>query len=157
MRQKEAWEVSLDVSLKLAGASKEGSGIFIRENGAVREITYAEWNEKFPDREPVVATQDEDESSDVYHANITHNLGTMADKAGIYEALWRPEEIGITHAHQLIEPLKAGLATLREKPDYFKQFNPANGWGDYEGLVRFTENYLQACEKYPQAEVSAWR
>lgn len=148
--------MSLDVNLKLAGVSKEGSGIFIREAGAVREITRAEWDEKFPDREPVVAIAD-DESNEVYEDNITHNLGTMADKAGIYEALWRPEEIGITHAHQLIEPLKKGLEWLRNNPDYFKQFNPSNGWGDYEGLVMFTENYLQACEKYPQAEVSAWR
>ena len=26
----------------------------------------------------------------LYDANITHNLGEMAKKAGIYEALWRP-------------------------------------------------------------------
>lgn len=147
--------MSLDVSLRLPGASKEGSGILIRENGSIREITRAEWDEKFPDREPVIAIQGDSES--VYSANITHNLGTMADKAGIYEALWRPEEIGITHAHQLIERLKAGLALLREKPDYFKTFNPSNGWGDYDGLVRFTEQYLEACEQYPQAEVSVSR
>jgi hypothetical protein len=26
----------------------------------------------------------------VYNANITHNLGKMAEKAGLYETLWRP-------------------------------------------------------------------
>jgi len=34
----------------------------------------------------------------VYDANITHNLGAMAEAAGIYKHLWRPEEIGITKA-----------------------------------------------------------
>lgn len=29
----------------------------------------------------------------VFDRNITHNLGNMADKSGIYYALWRPEEI----------------------------------------------------------------
>lgn len=32
---------------------------------------------------------------DVFWANITHNLGRMADEAGIYKHLWRPEEIGM--------------------------------------------------------------
>ncbi len=36
---------------------------------------------------------------EVYISNVTHNLNKMAGEAGIYEALWRPEEIGITHAH----------------------------------------------------------
>ena len=29
----------------------------------------------------------------LYSANITHNLGEMADKAGLYEALWRPHRL----------------------------------------------------------------
>jgi len=41
----------------------------------------------------------------VYDANITHNLGEMADEAGVYKHLWRPEEIGLTKAAELIEPL----------------------------------------------------
>jgi hypothetical protein len=28
-----------------------------------------------------------------YQSNITHNLGSMAEAAGIYQALWHPEEI----------------------------------------------------------------
>lgn len=147
--------MSLDVYLNLPGASASGSGIFIRENGSMREITRDEWNEKFPDREPIIVTREDD--SRVYSANITHNLGGMASKAGLYEPLWRPDEIGITHAHQLIEPLRAGLKKLRANPDHFKQFNPKNGWGDYAGLVRFTQEYLEACERYPHAEVSVSR
>lgn len=92
-----------------------------------------------------------------YDANITHNLNRMADEAGIYEHLWRPEEIGIYTAQQLIEPLKAGLKRLEENPDHYKKFDPENGWGTYGGLVRFVEEYLEACIDHPQAVVEVSR
>lgn len=93
----------------------------------------------------------------IYSANITHNLNKMAREAGIYEALWRPDEIGITKAHQLIAPLTDGLARLRAEPDKYRAFNPPNGWGSYEGLVRFVEDYLNACGMEPDADVRVWR
>lgn len=93
----------------------------------------------------------------VFSANITHNLNKMAGEAGIYEALWRPEEVGITTAVQLIEPLRKGLALLRSDPERFKKLNPKNGWGDYDGLVRWVAEYLEACEANPDATVEADR
>ena len=98
-----------------------------------------------------------EERENYYSWNITHNLSTMADEAGIYKALWRPEEIGITKAAQLIEPLKAGLAKLESDPERFEKLNPSNGWGNYETLVFFVRGYLAACEETPDAEVYACR
>lgn len=95
--------------------------------------------------------------TEVYWANITHNLNTMAMEAGIYQALWRPEEIGITRAEQLIEPLTEGLNKLKADPDHFKQYNSPNGWGMYENFVPFVEKYLQACKENPDSEVSVSR
>ena len=149
-------EMSLDVYLTIEELqSQTGSGIYIRENGAQKEITREEWDSRFPNREPVVAKASP--SCEVYTANVTHNLGRMAREAGVYQHLWRPDEIEIKKAMELIEPLKAGLALLRSDPERFMVFNPSNGWGDYEGLVGFVENYLAACEQYPNAEVSVWR
>lgn len=146
--------MSLDVYLTLKGekVNNSSSGIFIREGGQTKEITRAEWDEKFPGREPVVAIQS-DEIDEVYSANITHNLNKMASEAGIYEHLWRPDEIGVTKANQLIIPLRDGLALLQTDPERFNKFNPKNGWGNYEGLIEFVRNYLVACEQYPDAEV----
>ena len=93
----------------------------------------------------------------VHSANITHNLNKMADEAGIYKHLWRPDEIEITKAEQLIEPLRAGLELLKSDPERFKKFNPENGWGTYEGLVSFVQEYLASCEENPDAEVSVSR
>jgi hypothetical protein len=80
------------------------------------------------------------ENETIYSANITHNLGEMADKAGIYEALWRPhrlkegynipeedhhaewefEDNSITLAKEIIPLLEKGLADLKNRPEYFK-------------------------------------
>lgn len=95
--------------------------------------------------------------TEVFIANVTHNLNKMADAAGIYKHLWRPDELGITTAAQLIAPLAQGLARLEEDPQSFKQYNPANGWGDYEGLVEFVRNYLAACKENPDAKVGVSR
>jgi hypothetical protein len=148
--------MSLDVYLTIPQSVPSGSGIFVRENGSTRELTRAEWDEKFPGREPAVVHDDLD-SHEIYSANITHNLGRMASEAGVYMALWRPDEIGITHAHQLIPLLREGLALLQGDPDKFQQFNPSNGWGDYDGLVQFVENYIRACEAHPDAVVGVSR
>lgn len=92
-----------------------------------------------------------------YHANITHNLGKMADAAGIYGIVWRPEENGITTAGQLIEPLEKAIADMKARPEYYEQFNSPNGWGTYENFVPWLDKYLAACKEYPDAEVEASR
>lgn len=93
----------------------------------------------------------------VYDDNITHNLNKMAEAAGIYKHLWRPDEIGITRANQLIEPLRQGLKLLRSDEKRFRKFDAPNGWGRYENLVRFVEGYLAACEENPYAAVRVSR
>jgi hypothetical protein len=118
-----------------------------------------------------------EENETVYDANITHNLGKMADKAGIYEALWRPhrlkpdynipeddhkaewafEDSVETQAKEIIEILEKGLTDLKARPDYFSQFNSPNGWGMYEHFVPFVENYLNACKEFPEAFIAVSR
>ena len=95
--------------------------------------------------------------AELFTANITHNLANMAGEAGIYEHLWRPGELDISLAGDLIEPLSAGLDWLHSDPGRFEQFNPPNGWGTYEGLVEFVDAYLRACTEHPKAQVIAWR
>lgn len=89
--------------------------------------------------------------------NITHNLTEMADKAGIYYALWRPEEKGWKNAKDITIVLEKGLKKLKSKPEYFKKFNPDNGWGDYGNLIDFTKRYLKVCKKYPSAVIGISR
>lgn len=148
--------MSLDVYLSMPdAANKPEFTIFIREAGRTFGISREEWDRRFPGEEPCEFQGSE--TNHVFHSNITHNLGKMAENAGIYQYLWRPEELGITKAKQLIEPLRNGLRLLYAQPEHFEPFNPTNKWGDYHGLVRFVEDYLKACEQFPDATVEASR
>ena len=95
---------------------------------------------------------------EVYDANITHNLGEMARAAGIYYQLWRPEDVNVRTAGELIEPLRQGLFLLKTQSDVFKNYNARNkGWGEYKDLVVFVEDYLQACIENPEAAICVSR
>ena len=125
------------------------------------EQRFMEWVKVLPNGWRKIANQHnydwEEANEQVYWANITHNLGEMAGAAGIYKHLWRPEEIDITTASQLIEPLTIGLVKLKAKPKFFEKFNSPNGWGMYEHFVPFVEEYLAACKKYPDAIIEVDR
>lgn len=95
--------------------------------------------------------------SEIYTDNITHNLTGMAREANLYECLWRPEELGITKASEMIPRLEAGLALLRSDRERFEKFNPENGWGNYVGLVCFVNQLLQACKTDPDARIHVCR
>lgn len=117
-----------------------------------------------------------EEDEIAYSSNITHNLGSMANEAGIYEALWRPhrlkdgydkkssheaeikfEEAQTTHAREIIPFLEKGLKDLKARPKFFKKLDSPNGWGIYKYFVPFVEEYLNACKKYPDAIVEVSR
>lgn len=148
-----SFDVYLEVDEPQSNPS-EGK-IFIREGGSIREISREEWDRRYPGREPVIVRTEED-SPVVYTANITSNLAPMARAAGIYYVLWHPADVDITLAEQLIAPLEAGLAKLKENPSEMQEYDPENKWGTYGTLVIFVENYLNACRAYPKARVSVW-
>ncbi len=93
--------------------------------------------------------------TEVYWANITHNLGAMAAEGGLYEMLWHPEGAGITSARQLIEPIQKAVAAMKADPARFKKHNAPNGWGLYEHWLPWLERLLAACQEYPDATVRA--
>ena len=100
---------------------------------------------------------DEITTFEVYHSSITHNLAPMAKDAGIYEALWRPEEVPYNTAGELTVPLWKGLQKLKSNPEHYKQFDSPNGWGVYEHFVPFVEKYLEACKEHPKTLIEVSR
>lgn len=99
----------------------------------------------------------------VYEGNITHNLNKMAMEVKLsngrtlYEVLWRPEEHNYTKASEIAPLLVEGIMILRSERERFLPFNPPNGFGDYWGLVDFTQEYLNACLENPDGEIQACR
>ena len=93
----------------------------------------------------------------VFESNITHKLTAMADAAGLYRALWRPNEMELVKAEQLIPILVAGRETLVTRRADMEALNPSNGWGSYDGLLRVVDEYLAACREHPDADISVSR
>lgn len=94
---------------------------------------------------------------EVFSSNITHNLGRMAEEAGIYKHVWHPEDLLIKYASQMIVPLQTAIALMNKDPDRFKKFDSPNGWGMYEHFLPWLERYLWACEENPSAEIRVSR
>ena len=100
----------------------------------------------------------------VYSGNITHNLGAMAGAVvlsngmTLYQVLWRPDEQqGLKFARDIVDLLDEGWNILLSDPEKYKQFNPENGWGSYDGLEKFVYNYRNACWDNPDAELRVSR
>jgi hypothetical protein len=99
----------------------------------------------------------------VYDNNITHNLGEMASEVklsnglSLYDVLWRPDEHELELAEDIAELLDEGWNILVSEPDRFRQLNPENGWGNYDGLCKFVYEYRNACWNEPDATIEVCR
>lgn len=98
------------------------------------------------------------QETEVFEANITHNLAEMAHEAGIYEAVWRPEEIGIKLAQAVIPILKGGIERMEKDPERYKKYDAENnGWGTYNQFLPWLKKYLEKCKEYPDARICVSR
>jgi len=86
----------------------------------------------------------------LFDENITSNLTVMAHEADIYKLIWEPEA---SKAKELIKPLTEAINRLKYDSEYYKRFNPKNGWGDYEGFLSFLDKYSKACKLYPDSTI----
>lgn len=115
------------------------TGIYIRENGETKELSKEEAEKNFG--EPIEEFFTED--NELLHVNLTHNLTCMANECCVngiclYELLWHPKYIlkdgKITFPYcQTLTNLYWELKAHREK---YEKFNPSNGWGSYDGLLK---------------------
>lgn len=94
---------------------------------------------------------------ELYSSNITHNLGKMAKEAGIYQALWRPDEPYPHKSKDIIEVVEKGLALMESDPYRFKNFDAANGWGTYDQFVPWIKDYLAALKQFPESDIKVSR
>ena len=92
-----------------------------------------------------------------FDAYVTHNLIEMANNCGVYKAIWSPQEINIIEAYQLIIPIEDAIDELKSYPEKFQLCQPKNNFGTYIGFVKFLEKYVEACKKYPNAQVEVDR
>lgn len=131
---------------------KKSTGIYARIDGATRELTREEALKMFPKVEPWQITEEEIETNEFWHGNITHNLTEMADRCWsdtctLDDLLWRdemPDDI-IEYVINLFDC----LVKLEDNPNKYKRYNPENGWGTYEQLVEFVRSFIHALIDMP--------
>lgn len=152
--------MSLDLTLTTRKPIiRKGTGVFIREKGETRELqTIEEVRAHFPDSDISGIEVREYETNAIFDENITHNLGRMAeniygDNYSLYTLLWRPEEKGFTKVNKCyIENISECLAYMLIHRKELEQYNPENGWGNYEGLLRFVTKLAYALSEWDGEE-----
>lgn len=157
--------MSLDLYIISKTPVLHGStGVYIKENGWLKELeTKEEVLKHFPDTNPDDIKEVSYENYEYLHINLTHNLTEMAsqcriissfnynpdvesDVVTLYDLLWYPKDNLNIEVPTLdyFNDVVACYRKLLENPKFFKQYNPANGWGSYEGLVKKTKEYISA-------------
>ena len=107
-------------------------------------------------------------NTEVYEANITHNLGAMAKAIlcfgienhdenkdiTLYDILWH----GSGQSAKTITPmLEIGYQQLIENEVEVCEYIPENGWGSYAGLLKFTRELIFACKEFPETTLYCHR
>lgn len=152
--------MSLDITIiSPKPVKRKSTGIFARIDGQTRELTREEAIKHFPDVNPESIQEIEIETNEFWHGNITHNLREMAEEClsfegyyNLYDLLWRNTQEPFTenYINAYIAHLSYCLYVLKNDPEHFKKFNPANGWGDYEQLCEFVEEFIRALMDMPE-------
>ena len=150
--------MSLDLYIKTSTpVIKRGTGVYVREDGKTKELkTMAEVKERFPDADLSRIKVFEYETDEVWHENITHNMNKMADQVPIgkhtlYDYLWRPDEIEITHiTREYATAVFNGVMYMKEHKEELLPFEPpidpetGTRWGSYDLLVGFCTSLVDA-------------
>ena len=154
--------MSLDITIiSPESIKKKSTGIYARINGQTRELTKEEAIKHFPDVDPDSIIEEETETDEFWHGNITHNLCGMAEDCesfdeydqcyNLYDLLWRDTQEPFTgnYLNAYIAHLAYCLYVLKNDPEHYKKFNPPNGWGTYEQLCDFVESFICALINMP--------
>lgn len=89
--------------------------------------------------------------------NYTSNVSGMWSKALGGETLGDLIEAKGKRNADLVEPLTVAVAEMKEAPEFFREMNPSNGWGSYEGALDYLVWMLEMCRAVPDGWVEVWR
>lgn len=56
-------------------------------------------------------------------------------------------------ASELLPAVNRAIVDMLARPAHHKQYEPENGWGSYDGTLKFLRQIRAACESDPDAKV----
>ena len=119
---------------------------YIRENGSTINIPSPDCNYEI-----------------LHVGNITHNLNEMAKHVPVsktltlYNILWRPHESDLKTTDDILEYVTIAVKYLIDHEEELLQYNPDNGWGNYESLLDFSKQVGSACIFHPHCDIEVSR
>jgi hypothetical protein len=87
---------------------------------------------------------------ELYWANITHNVASMWQRAGCFEALYKSEGKA---AADILPALERAEGEMRREPGAYRALDPSNGWGSYDSALEWLGKLIAACRRHPKAVV----
>lgn len=51
-------------------------------------------------------------------------------------------------------PLAEAVKRMEADPGTYREMNPANGWGDYDGALRYLRRVAEACAQNPACRIA---
>jgi len=96
-----------------------------------------------------VDTGAEDLATVVEIGNYTSNVAGMWARA-LGRRLY---ELGGMNAADALPLLEAAVCAMRADPDGYRELDPANGWGRYEGALEYLDRLRGACARHPKTQI----
>lgn len=87
-------------------------------------------------------------TSEEWDRNLTYNLSSMMREGGLILGNLDGERAGA-----LVATLQDLHKSMLDDPERYKAHNPPNGWGDYDGLLRFVHDFAVVAEAHPDGIV----
>ena len=87
----------------------------------------------------------------IFTHKVPSELFDLACHSGLYDAVWRPDNIGATIAEHIIAPLTEGLIELTSNPQLYMLYAPSVDM--YRAFLKHISLYLKACMANPNAKI----
>lgn len=82
--------------------------------------------------------------------NYTANVSPMWHKALGGVSL---RDFHLVNAREAAPKLAEAVKAMQADPDAYRAMNPPNGWGDYDGALRYLRDLAEACAKHPKCRI----
>ena len=85
--------------------------------------------------------------------NYTSNVGVMWCEALGGKLL---REYHDTPCSEAAGPLAEAVKRMEADPATYRDMEPGNGWGDYDGALRYLRRLAEACAEHPKCTIAIW-
>jgi len=84
--------------------------------------------------------------------NMTYNVAPMYKQALGYSLM----DLNDRLAGEVVNELRLGIEDMRNNPEKYEKLNPANGWGNYEGALKYLSKLYSACCEHPSCIIKVY-